>query len=340
MVNKTNMPEFSVIIPVYNVERYLERCILSVLNQTFADFELILIDDGSPDRSGIICDKFASEDKRIIVIHQKNCGVSAARNAGLDIARGKYVVFIDSDDTVDANYLECMRRYDADIVIAGIKNYSIDGSLHHTITLPHQNFDKITKDSVCQLISFNALNYPVSKRYISSIIQRYNLTFSEKMDLCEDTLFFSEYLCHCSSIQYTSAMPYNYYKYSTTTLTSFKPDYILKQAAADKMIGIELDMAFPGVTTSHAWKKRCWSIMYYCIFYILRDWNALRSSKKAALEIIFSMPEYKSYCCSLDDYMQDDSKIWRVLLRTHNADIVMLGWKISQFISKLKGKAK
>jgi len=102
------MHRISVIIPVYNVEKYLARCIDSVLAQTFADFECILIDDGSPDNSPAICDEYAKKDDRIKVIHQKNGGVSSARNAGLDIAQGEWVTFIDSDDWIKENMLEIL----------------------------------------------------------------------------------------------------------------------------------------------------------------------------------------------------------------------------------------
>lgn len=95
------MPELSIIVPVYKVEPYLPKCIDSILAQTFTDFELILIDDGSPDRCGQICDEYAAKDDRIIVIHQENKGVSAARNAGLDIAKGTYIGFVDSDDWIE-----------------------------------------------------------------------------------------------------------------------------------------------------------------------------------------------------------------------------------------------
>jgi Glycosyltransferases involved in cell wall biogenesis len=94
-------PTLSIIIPVYKVELYLHECISSILNQAFTDFELILIDDGSPDNSGKICDEYALNDKRIIVIHQKNNGVSSARNEGLDRATGSYITFVDSDDTIE-----------------------------------------------------------------------------------------------------------------------------------------------------------------------------------------------------------------------------------------------
>jgi len=96
-------PTLSIIVPVYKVETYIHKCITSILNQTFTDFELILIDDGSPDNCGAICDEYKQKDNRIIVIHQKNKGLSAARNAGLDIAKGDYITFIDSDDSVAAN---------------------------------------------------------------------------------------------------------------------------------------------------------------------------------------------------------------------------------------------
>ena len=91
----------SVIVPVYKTEKYLGECIQSILAQSYADFELILIDDGSPDHSGRICDRFAETDRRISVIHKENQGVSAARNDGLDLAKGKYICFVDSDDCVD-----------------------------------------------------------------------------------------------------------------------------------------------------------------------------------------------------------------------------------------------
>lgn len=94
------MAILSIIVPVYNVEQYLPRCIDSILEQTFQNFELILVDDGSKDKSGEICDEFAKKDNRIIVIHQENKGVNTARNAGLDIATGSYITFVDSDDWI------------------------------------------------------------------------------------------------------------------------------------------------------------------------------------------------------------------------------------------------
>lgn len=125
------MPELSIIVPVYKVEKYLPRCIDSILAQTFGDFELILIDDGSPDGCGRICDEYAQKDKRIVVIHQKNMGVSAARNAGLDIARGRYIGFVDSDDWIEPQMYEVMmdaiRENGADMAVCGVRYADEDG---------------------------------------------------------------------------------------------------------------------------------------------------------------------------------------------------------------------
>ena len=100
------MPAISVIVPVYKVEKYIHRCVDSILGQTFTDFELILVDDGSPDSCGAICDEYAAKDDRVIVIHQKNGGLSAARNAGMEVADGEYYHFVDSDDVI---YPDCLR---------------------------------------------------------------------------------------------------------------------------------------------------------------------------------------------------------------------------------------
>jgi glycosyltransferase involved in cell wall biosynthesis len=120
------MIKLSIIVPIYQVEAYLCKCIDSILHQTFSDYELILVDDGSTDRSGKICDSYATQDARIVVIHQSNGGLSAARNAGLSVAKGEYVAFIDGDDYIETSMYETMIslavKYQADLVSCGIWN--------------------------------------------------------------------------------------------------------------------------------------------------------------------------------------------------------------------------
>ena len=103
-----NNPLISVIVPIYNVERYLKACVDSIVNQTYSNLEIILVDDGSPDKCPEICDEYAKRDKRIKVIHQENGGLSAARNAGINVVRGEFLTFIDSDDFVSKNYVELL----------------------------------------------------------------------------------------------------------------------------------------------------------------------------------------------------------------------------------------
>ena len=142
------MPELSIIVPVYRKEQYLKNCIDSVLCQTFEDFELILVDDGSPDRCGEICDEYAMEDERIYVMHQENQGVSAARNAGLSLAKGRYVGFVDPDDTIHPNMyktlISIIKDKDVDLAICGlqyidknnnlIKNFGVEQSIGRVLS--------------------------------------------------------------------------------------------------------------------------------------------------------------------------------------------------------------
>ena len=144
------MSKISIIVPVYKVEKYLERCLDSIIAQTFTDWECILIDDGSPDNSGKICDEYAKKDERFVVIHQENAGVSVARNAGLDIAKGEYITFVDSDDWVENSFLE--EQYndiisgDYDICICGFvgkgknKHKVLNGSFSKRLMFSSKGF--------------------------------------------------------------------------------------------------------------------------------------------------------------------------------------------------------
>ena len=125
-------PKISIIVPVYNSEKYLCGCIDSILSQSFRDFELILVDDGSRDSSQRICDDYAQKDSRVKVIHKENGGVSSARNAGLSAVRGGYLCFLDSDDTLEPDALQLMYQSisneNVDLVIAGYNRYDEDGT--------------------------------------------------------------------------------------------------------------------------------------------------------------------------------------------------------------------
>ena len=130
------MPKISIIVPIYNVEKYLERCIQSLLNQTLRDIEIIMVDDESPDDCPQLCDIYASQDQRIKVIHKKNEGLGYARNTGLEIASGEYIAFVDSDDYVDINMYEKLYQ------IAQKNNLDTVFSNFNTVD-QHQNIHKV-----------------------------------------------------------------------------------------------------------------------------------------------------------------------------------------------------
>ena len=125
-----NTPLISVIVPVYNVEKYLRKCVDSIVNQTYKNLEIILVDDGSPDNCGKICDEFAEMDNRVMVIHKENGGLSSARNAGLDIATGEYITFVDSDDYIENDTYEkvvvAINKFDSDLIF--FREKSVDES--------------------------------------------------------------------------------------------------------------------------------------------------------------------------------------------------------------------
>lgn len=133
-------PLISIIVPCYNVEKYLRKCVDSIILQTYRNLEIILVDDGSPDNCGKICDEYAQEDKRIRVIHKKNGGLSDARNAAIDVAAGEYLTFVDSDDTVTQDYIETLYRlvekYQCKVGVACLRTY-LEGTVPQTNQPPY-----------------------------------------------------------------------------------------------------------------------------------------------------------------------------------------------------------
>lgn len=188
------MPEISVIVPVYQVEKYVARCIESILNQTYKDFEMILVDDGSLDGSGDICEKYAVSDGRIQVIHKKNGGLSSARNAGLDVAVGKYVTFVDSDDVIHPQYLEVLHREceqnSADISIGRLTRFQEDNEIKvfQNIT----NTKGVLKNSIYTLNCFFDKKKTVSN-YVSACCKLFKRNLFENIRFPEGRLFEDEF---------------------------------------------------------------------------------------------------------------------------------------------------
>ena len=195
-----NIPKISVIIPVYNAEKYLYRCIDSVLVQTFTNWELLLIDDGSKDSSGVICDEYAAKDTRVKVFHKENGGVSDTRNYGLDLAQGKYLMFLDSDDFWLRNdVLEMLigkaEEYDLDIIRGEYSAMHEDGTLAWNRKISAERWNHTGK----VLTNVDFLEYAIHGEFFLwlSMFKRSsigNLRFEKGRVFLEDMLFYSTFL--------------------------------------------------------------------------------------------------------------------------------------------------
>lgn len=207
------MPKISVIVPVYNVEKYLHRCIDSILAQTFADFELLLVDDGSKDASGSICDEYSEKDCRVRVFHKENGGVSSARNMGLDYARGEWITFVDSDDWISP---DCLNEYfkhfdkDADLYIQGFKDNE-----GHTMFLKEQYWEG--EGIACRLQCLETLQlmgFVWNKLFRTAIIKDNKIRFDEKITMIEDLLFVYHYLFYAKFVLNLPSTHYFYFKHT------------------------------------------------------------------------------------------------------------------------------
>ena len=199
------MNKASIIVPVYQVEPYLCRCIDSILAQTFTDFELILVDDGSPDRCPMICDEYAKNDERIRVIHKKNGGLSSARNAGMEAAQGKYFLFCDSDDYVSPHWCETLVKQIKTTPNAWIYCDLIRAKASGRV----YGFERVsaahaTKTNYYKAYVMGLSAYAWNKIYSAEIIKQNHISFCETKNIFEDVDFNLKYLQYCSDCMYVS----------------------------------------------------------------------------------------------------------------------------------------
>lgn len=199
------IPEISIIVPVYNAERYLRQCLDSIIAQTFTDWECILVDDGSKDKSGSICDEYAQKDNRFRVIHKENGGVSSTRNLGLSEAKGNYICFLDSDDRMKLELLKtCIEKIgDSDVLIFGFERF---GYRTDRMTLKDL---KVSGKEDCKSFLYELKEngetseffcFPWNKLYKRDLLIDYNIQFPSDISLREDEIFAYRYLPYISSL--------------------------------------------------------------------------------------------------------------------------------------------
>lgn len=228
----------SIIVPVYKAEAYLPVCIKSILHQTYRDFELILVDDGSPDKSGKICEDFATRDKRITVIHQPNGGVSNARNAGIKVAKGDWLCFVDADDIILPRYLESFIKKltsNLDLIVQGWLFFHQEGDKLHCKKDPRSPSSTFV-DSPARLVTPPLLFHSSlrSKLFKRSIILDNNIQFPEYLQSGEDAIFYFHYLIYAEKIMVSRSFRYLYRKDTPNSASKklqdpFRSLYLVKQ---------------------------------------------------------------------------------------------------------------
>lgn len=211
-----NYCKMSVIVPVYNAELYLSCCIDSILSQTFTDFEVLLVNDGSTDQSGEICEKYTQKDSRIKVFHKENGGVSSARNTGLNNAKGEWITFVDADDELPFDAFASLVKKiccDIDLVMAGYDEFDVHGNLSFSTSSVLAQDKMIDRDLAIKLLYRDKYYqyYVVAKLFRSDIIKANKISFNESLYFSEDRLFVIEYLSVChDKIHYITKPVYRY----------------------------------------------------------------------------------------------------------------------------------
>ena len=211
--------KISIIIPVYNAEKYLKRCIDSIIEQTYSDWELILVDDGSTDLSGKICDEYASQDKRITVCHIQNGGPSRARNIGVDKSKGDYIFFVDADDWIEPLSISDFLGTKGESFDIYFQNYVLhdsDGTSNIVGVQDIEAYGEDCKTVISNLICSSKFGWTWIKLFKSEILKKYRIKFREDCSLQADELFTLQYCQHIKSIAVRNKANYHYYIYDTS----------------------------------------------------------------------------------------------------------------------------
>ena len=324
----------SVIVPVYNVEKYLRRCINSVINQTYKNIELILVDDGSPDNCGSICDEYAGKDSRVRVIHKENGGVSVARNVGIREAVGEYIMFVDSDDRLCDNAFEALVG-DYDFSVGSCRVVSKKNSFNYTLGDACLNTDDFIKIYMQETRKGNILfSTPWAKLYRTSIIKENKMAFDKNLKLTEDTKFNYEYFKHVKTAHFSSAVVYDYNQENESSASKkyFADNFIYKKTTHQTLTEWLSDKKYEQFILYDLGE-----LVYYSIYHSIMHCSGTNAAKN--IELMYN--QYPEDFNVTREHL--DARLgggYLKLLENRNWQGLILRWKRKNLKSIIKNKIK
>lgn len=329
------MPEISVIVPVYKAEQYLHRCVDSILAQTFTDFELILVDDGSPDLSGEICDAYAEKDARVRAIHKENGGVSSARNMGLDLALGKWISFVDSDDHVSERYLQDLFEPDYDLTVSGYAIESPAGEFCETVSYPPARYKSFQSQHFAELLERQGKDWLYiccCRLFRRDIIEKGALRFDLRYHSGEDTIFMATYVTLCNSINIISAANYYYIVQGSGTLSStLDIDFLEGMLETEAIVAQTMEARFK--TTFPRKTKHELSLAYAGYLGDISSTSQFSFAQKyKTLRYLFKNPYFIHAARNPDIYFSGVSKGYRILLRSRSPLLMLFALRVLAWI--------
>lgn len=325
----------SIIIPVYNSEEYIEQCIESLINQTYEEIEIIIVNDGSTDNSERIIEKYKVKDNRIVYFPQKNSGPSVARNQGISIASGKYILFVDSDDKVESSYVEllvdAMELSSSDLVCCGYKDFSEFGVIEHH-DFP---FNKTTsKEAIIEFVCQGTGGVLWSKLFKREIIMEHKLLMDKDIFMSEDLIFVLEYVCYCSSFSSINTFLYHYNRLNQNSISANISSHYLGNfiMVCKKIEGILGAINYPIKEMKWIVKERIQTMVIILIEQQVLNLNGNKAKINEVREMVCNDPY-------IDEYrllFQTDKMLYKPLIFLLKKENIGLSIKYGYCIALLK----
>ena len=320
-----NMPGVSIIVPIYNSEKTLKRCIDSLLDQSYSDLELILIDDGSEDDSFGICRQYAEADARIHVLHQDNAGVASARNAGIELAAGEYLLFCDSDDYASPDWCEKLlqggvRAKEDAWVVSNAYKVSFSGECKAIDDLQHHP----KSDTYCDIYLKYLSPYLWNKIYNAEIIRQNNIRFRPDVELGEDAVFNTEYYRFCSSVTYIPEPLYYYCDNADSAMQKYRPDKFELDA---RLFRARLPLIQEDELPDFCNRYLYFFVTLLDVVFDERNTSMTKRQKVRYNKKMMNSEEFRF--CAEHASGENESALYMKVLRTHNYSILQIFNKLA-----------